>query len=244
MPHKHKSKKGEFEAEFDLAPTEKARSLPVNKRKAASSSGEQVTKKRARSSLRGNDTPRAFKRIMAVAGGKKIRSGLDDGQLDKTTTKATDVTSEKLQIRPGENLGAFASRVDAALPVSGLAKKTSTNAEGKDALGLKVYRTRKERKMHKLYDQWRAEESKIQEKREEELERIAERDLEDDAAGILTSAAFENENSHTKKRKGGKRKRIVEEDPWLELKKRRGEKKAKVHDVVLAPPELHKVELK
>ncbi|KAL6790415.1 hypothetical protein GGI42DRAFT_336839 [Trichoderma sp. SZMC 28013] len=238
MPHKHKSKKGEFEAEFDLAPTEKARSLPVNKRKAASSSGERATKKRARTS-RDNDTPRAFKRIMAVAGGKKIRSGLDDGQLDKTTTKGTDVTTEKLQIRPGENLGAFASRVDAALPVSGLAKKTTTNAEGKDALGLKVYRTRKERKMHKLYDQWRAEESKIQEKREEELERIAERDLEDDAAGILTSAAFENENSHTKKRKGGKRKRIVEEDPWLELKKRRGEKKAKVHDVVLAPPEFH-----
>ncbi|KAL6693534.1 hypothetical protein J3F84DRAFT_379132 [Trichoderma pleuroticola] len=239
MPHKHKSKKGEFEAEFDLAPAEKARSLPVNKRKAASSSGERVTKKRARSSTRDNDTPRAFKRIMAVAGGRKIRSGLDDGQPDKTTTKGTDVTSEKLQIRPGENLGAFASRVDAALPVSGLAKKTSTNAEGKDALGLKVYRTRKERKMHKLYDQWRAEESKIQEKREEELERIAERDLEDDAAGILTSAAFEKENSHTKKRKGNKRKRIVEEDPWEELKKRRGEKKAKVHDVVLAPPELN-----
>ncbi|EHK15120.1 uncharacterized protein TRIVIDRAFT_81401, partial [Trichoderma virens Gv29-8] len=237
MPHKHKSKKGGFEAEFDLPPTEKARSLPVNKRNATSTSEGRVAKKRSRSSMRDNDTPRAFKRLMAVAGGKKIRSGLDDGQLDKTTAKSTDVSTEKLQIRPGENLGAFASRVDAALPVSGLAKKTSTDADGKDAQGLKVYRTRKERKMHKLYDQWRAEEMKIQEKREEELERIAERDLEDDAAGILTSAAFENENSHTKKRKGNKRRRIAEEDPWVELKKRRGEKKAKIHDVVLAPPE-------
>ncbi|KAL7930533.1 hypothetical protein V8C35DRAFT_154041 [Trichoderma chlorosporum] len=237
MPHKHKLKKGEFEAEFDLPPTEKARSLPVNKRNATSTSEGHITKKRSKSAMRNNDTPRAFKRLMAVAGGKKIRSGLDDGQLGKTSAKGTDATSEKLHIRPGENLGAFASRVDAALPVSGLTKKTITQADGKDALGLKVYRTRKERKMHKLYDQWRAEESKIQEKREEELERIAERDLEDDAAGILTSAAFEGENTQTKKRKGNKRKRVIDEDPWLELKKKRGEKKAKIHDVVLAPPE-------
>ncbi|KAL7943034.1 hypothetical protein V8C42DRAFT_331134 [Trichoderma barbatum] len=237
MPHKHKSKKGEFEAEFDLAPTERARSLPVNKRNAAPASEGRVAKKRPRNSMRGNDTPRAFRRLMAVAGGKKLRSGLDDGQLAKPTTKESDTTTEKLQIRPGENLGAFASRVDAALPVSGLTKKTKTTTDGKDEIGLKVYRTRKERKMHKLYDQWRAEELKLQEKKEEELEQIAERDLEDDAAGILTSAAFENENSHTKKRKGNKRKRIIEEDPWLELKKRRGEKRVKLHDTVLAPPE-------
>lgn len=174
---------------------------------------------------------------MAVAGGKKIRSGLDDGHTGKTTTKeAITTTSEKLQIRPGENLGAFASRVDAALPVSGLARKTSTTTDGKDVLGLKVYRTRKERKMHKLYDQWRAEEEKIQQKKEEELELIAERDLEDDAAGILTSAAFQNENSQGKKKRG-KRRRQAEEDPWQELKRKRAEKKVKLHDVALAPPE-------
>lgn len=178
---------------------------------------------------------------MAAAVGKKVRSGLDDGQPQKSTTRGTSVPTGDLQIRPGENLGAFASRVDAALPVSGLARKTSTTTDGKDVLGMKVYRTRKERKMHKLYDQWRAEELKIQEKKEEELEEIAERDLEDDAAGILTSAAFENENSHTKKKKGNKRKKRVEEDPWLELKKKRGEKRVKVYDTALAPPEFSKV---
>lgn len=171
---------------------------------------------------------------MAVAGGKKTRSGLDDGNTGKTTIQDTNVSSEKLQIRPGENLGAFASRVDAALPVSGLAKKTTTR-DGKDELGLKVYRTRKERKMHKLYDQWREEERKIHQKKENELEEIAERDLEDDAAGILTSAAFQDENSQGIKRKGKKKRKQVDEDPWLVLKKLRGEKKPKVYEAPLAP---------
>ncbi|KAL6862393.1 hypothetical protein J3F83DRAFT_746186 [Trichoderma novae-zelandiae] len=242
MPHKHRSKKGENAAEFDLPPTESARPLPVSKRNATTTSGDRVTKKRHRNSTRNNDTPRAFKRLMAVAGGKKLRSGLDDGQTEKPPTKGTDKPSKGLQIRPGENLGAFASRVDAALPVSGLARKTSVTKEGKDAQGFKVYRTRKERKMHKLYEQWRAEELKIQEKKEEELELIAERDLEDDAAGILTSAAFQNENSHARRKKGQKRRKVADEDPWLELKRRRAEKKPKLHDTVLAPPEfLNKV---
>ncbi|KAL7806061.1 hypothetical protein V8C44DRAFT_339508 [Trichoderma aethiopicum] len=237
MPHKHRTKKGGDGADFDLPPTENARPLPVHKRNATTTSEGRITKKRHRKSTRDSDTPRAFRRLMAVAGGKKLRSGLDDGQAEKPSTKGTAKKSEDLQIRPGENLGAFASRVDAALPVSGLARKTSVTKEGKDAQGFKVYRTRKERKMHKLYDQWRAEELKIQEKKEEELERIAERDLEDDAAGILTSAAFQDESSRTRRKKGHKRRKVAEEDPWLELKKRRAETKPKIYDTVLAPPE-------
>ncbi|KAH0493713.1 hypothetical protein TgHK011_000367 [Trichoderma gracile] len=237
MPHKHRSKKGDNAAEFDLPPTQNARPLPVNKRNATTTSEGRVTKKRHRNSTRNNDTPRAFRRLMAVAGGKKLRSGLDDGEAENPSIKKSEKPSEDLQIRPGENLGAFASRVDAALPVAGLARKTSVTKDGKDAQGFKVYRTRKERKMHKLYDQWRAEELKIQEKKEEELELIAERDLEDDAAGILTSAAFQDENSHTRRKKGHKRRKVAEEDPWLELKRRRAEKKPKIHDTVLAPPE-------
>lgn len=174
---------------------------------------------------------------MAVAGGKKIRSGLDNGETGKQPMQDSDVASEKLQIRPGENLGAFASRVDAALPVSGLAKKTTTR-DGRDELGLKVFRTRKERKMHKLYDQWREEERKIQQKKEDELEEIAERDLEDDAVGILTSAAFQDENNEGIKRKGKKRRKQVNEDPWLVLKKQRAEKKPKVNEAPLAPLKL------
>lgn len=212
---------------------ESARPLPVTKRNGITS-GKQIAKKRPRSSTKGNDTPRAFRRLMAVAGGKKIRSGLDDGDTGKTSTQDADVLSEKLQIRPGENLGAFASRVDAALPVSGLAKKT-TIKDGKDELGLKVFRTRKERKMHKLYDQWREEERKIQQKKDDELEEIAERDLEDDAAGILTSAAFQDEKNQGIRRKGKKRRKQVDEDPWLVLKKLRAEKKPRIHEASLPP---------
>ncbi|KAL7899131.1 hypothetical protein HDV63DRAFT_395401 [Trichoderma sp. SZMC 28014] len=234
MPHKHKLKKGnDLEAQFNLPPTESARSLPVAKRNGTTS-GKTLAKKRPRSSARASDTPRAFRRLMAVAGGKKLRSGLDNGDTGNQPMQDSNVPSEKLQIRPGENLGAFASRVDAALPVSGLAKK-STTRDGKDELGLKVYRTRKERKMHKLYDQWREEERKIQQKKEDELEDIAERDLEDDAAGILTSAAFQDENNQGVKRKGKKRRKQVDEDPWLVLKKLRAEKKPKLHEAPLAP---------
>ncbi|KAL7922057.1 hypothetical protein ACQKWADRAFT_293318, partial [Trichoderma austrokoningii] len=235
MPHKHKLKKGnDLEPQFNLPPTESARPLPVIKRNGTTP-GKQVAKKRPRSSTKASDTPRAFRRLMAVARGKKIRSGLDDGD-GKQPIQDSNVSSEKLQIRPGENLGAFASRVDAALPVSGLAKKT-TARDGKDELGLKIYRTRKERKMHKLYDQWREEERKIQQKKEDELEEIAERDLEDDAAGILTSAAFQDENTQGIKRKGKKRKH-VDEDPWLVLKKLRAEKKPKLYEAPLAPLQL------
>lgn len=218
---------------FNLPPTESARSLPVVKRQGTTS-GKPIAKKRPHSSTKASDTPRAFRRLMAVVGGKKIRSGLDNGETGKQPMQDSNASSEKLQIRPGENLGAFASRVDAALPVSGLAKKTTTR-DSKDELGLKVYRTRKERKMHKLYDQWREEERKMQQKKEDELEEIAERDLEDDAAGILTSVAFQDENNQGIKRKGKKKRKQVDEDPWLVLKKLRAERKPKVYEAPLAP---------
>lgn len=178
---------------------------------------------------------------MAAAQGKKFRSGLDDGNNGKKTK--LESASEAPRIRPGEDLREFASRVDAALPVSGLTKKTVVK-DGKDEQGLKVYRTRKERKMHKLYEQWRAEERKIQEQREEELEEEAERELENDAAGITTSSsAFmrdQEQGSGGGKKKKKRRGKDDDDDPWLELKKKRAEAKVGLHDVAQAPPQLNK----
>jgi hypothetical protein len=186
---------------------------------------------------------------MAVAGGKKVRSGLDDGQIDKKKKKTPQTASapsdqqpatEALKIRPGEDLRAFAARVDAALPVSGLTRKTIVK-DGKDEQGIKVYKTRKERKMHKLYDQWRAEEAKIQEKREEELELEAERDLEKDGAGVLTASYLDDDQGvggRKKKKKG--RGNLDDDDPWAQLKKKRAEAKIGLHDTAQAPPELNK----
>jgi hypothetical protein len=204
-------------------------------------------KKRTKSRNSNDDTPRAFRRLMAAAQGKKLRSGLDDGT-DGNKPNKNEPAPDAPKIRPGEDLRAFAARVDASLPVSGLTRKTAVK-DGKDEQGVKVWRTRKELKMHRLYDQWRAEDRKAKERREGELELEAEKELENDAAGITSSAAarilqdFEGDEAGKKKKKGkGKKGRSSDDDddPWLELKKKRGEAKIGLHDVAQAPPELNK----
>lgn len=185
--------------------------------------------------------PRAFKRLIAVAQGKKIRSGLDDGDLSKRKKAEAATATAPLRICPGEDLRSFAARVDSALPVAGLAKKSKAK-DGRDEVGLKVYRTRKERQMHKLYDQWRAEERKIQDQKEEDLEEAAEREMENGMAGILSSASIISSMDQTSGTTRGRKRRVKEadEDPWLELKRKRVEAPVGLHDVAQAPPHLHK----
>lgn len=205
--------------------------------------------KRKRGRGGGDDTPRAFKRLMAFSKNGKTRSGLDNG-VDKKKESNTEDTSKPEEeapapsIRPGESLSDFAARVDASIPVAGLINKTSKG--GKDPVGLKAYRTRKEKKMHKLYDQWREEEKKIQERKEEELELAAERELDE---GTLWSGAggprdwdpVSNGGKGKKKRKRGSKGAAKEEDPWEELRRKRGEAKVRLRDVAQAPPSLQKM---
>lgn len=222
---------------YELPATHIARPLPTSSNKQGAKPGHRAIKKRADD----DDAPRGFKRLMAVAQGKKIRSGLDDGEKCKTAATASGAGPESLRIRPGEDSRSFAARVDAALPVVGLAKKTKPK-DGKDDIGLKVFRTRKERKMHKLYDQWRAEERKIQDRKEEELEEAAEREMDNDAAHILPPDLMIGDMDETsgKRRARRRRAKAENEDPWLELKRKRAEAPVGLHDVAKAPPELHK----
>ncbi|KAF4917860.1 hypothetical protein CGCVW01_v009442 [Colletotrichum viniferum] len=268
MPHKH-TRREQDPSSFDLPPSQIARPLPVNKGRNAQQANPKtqidgVTKKRKN---KNDDTPRAFKRLMALSQGKKLRSGLDDGQPtkqkrknnkqagkekpDEPDTGAVDaVVKEGMpKIRPGESMSDFAARVNAALPLSGLVNNTAK--DGKDPVGLKVQRTRKERQMHKLYDLWREEERKIQEQREEEAEEAAERELDEEINGGtfgtfgITRASMQepSQGGKKKKKKKGKRGKGAdrEEDPWAVLKKTRGEVKTGLHDVVQAPPELPKI---
>ncbi|KAF6824541.1 hypothetical protein CPLU01_10811 [Colletotrichum plurivorum] len=273
MPHKHTRREHDPSSYvrlgsllgFDLPPSLVAKPLPVTRGRnsqqpaAKNAKPENVAPSKKRKKRSGDDdTPRAFKRLMALAQGKKQRSGLDDGQPpkkkkgSKKADKKDEETAEPVKpempsIRPGEKMADFAARVDAALPLSGLVNKTVKN--GNDPVGLKVQRTRKERKMHKLYDQWREEERKIQERREEELEEVAERELDEEINGGtfgtfgMTRADIEGSGQGGKKKKGKKRKGVAnhEEDPWAVLKKMRGEVKPGLHDVVQAPPELPKL---
>ncbi|KAG8416002.1 hypothetical protein J3459_013879 [Metarhizium acridum] len=196
MPHKHRRKRGEDD-NFDLPPSRRALPLSVSSRSQNRSTTDHPKQKKHRTHRKGNDCPSS---IQAYYGIFSRNSGL-----------------EVPRIKPGEDMRSFSARVDTALPVAGLTKKTKTK-DGKDSLGIKVQRTRKERKMHKLYDQWRAEERKIQEQKEEERE-----------------PARETGNKKSRKRKGKGR----EEDPWIELVRKRGEARIGLHDVAQAPPELH-----
>lgn len=187
-----------------------------------------------------DDTPRAFKRLMQVAKGGKVRSGLDDG-INKTTQLAAKPVLETPQIRPGEDLRTFASRVDASLPISGLTSKTVVK-DGKDVIGLKVRQTRREKKMHKLYDQWRAEEAKIQERREEEVDLATEKELDDEIAGVSWKSVMGQDGASRRsgRKKGKAHRDSLDDDPWLQLKTKRGQASAGLHDVAQEPPELHK----
>ncbi|KAI1335212.1 hypothetical protein F5Y15DRAFT_254305 [Xylariaceae sp. FL0016] len=265
MPHKH-TRRVTDDSTFDLPPSQVARSLSVreqqqkqdgkHKPEPTKPAGE---RKRKRSAAQKDDAPRAFKRLMAYAGGKKPRSGLDNGdgptkqdKKKKNNNKQTQKQPDEEQkvepqpkaprdtptIRPGEKMSEFSARVDAALPIAGLVNKSQQGS--KDPLGLKKWQTRKEKKMQKMYDEWREEDRKIKEKREEELELQAEKELEDEENGV----SWKLEPQGGRKKKGKKGKYIGEvgddEDPWEALKKKRGETRPGLHDVMKAPPELNK----
>ncbi|KAI1266632.1 hypothetical protein F5Y18DRAFT_382107 [Xylariaceae sp. FL1019] len=256
MPHKH-TRKVRDEATFDLPPTQRAKALPVTqtsrkkedsrKDKSAHAPPNTNTKtlKRKQDAAPKSDAPRAFKRLMAFANGKKPRSGLDNGDQPRTTKgkkrepaqqapssgSVAKSTAEIPTIRPGERMSEFSARVDAALPLAGLVNK-SVNGSNKDPLGLKKYRTLKEKKMHKMYDEWRDQDRKAKEKREEEREQQEEKDLEDEENGVSWKL-------HIQDQAAGKRKKGAlkdEEDPWDALRKKRGEPRPGLHDVALAPP--------
>ena len=184
-----------------------------------------------------DDTPRAFQRLIAQQTNKRHLSGLDDGEdrrakKPKTakSTKDTEAQAADIpKIQPGERMSDYNARVDQAIKVSGLIQK------GKAVEGIKEKRTRKEKQMHKLYATWREEEAKIQEQKEEARERQEELEEENAAKyGEEVNSLFK-----TKRRAIGE-SNDKEGDIWAELKLKRGQK-AKVNDVVQAPPELIKV---
>jgi hypothetical protein len=194
-------------------------------------------------------------RLMAFQSGKKLPKGLDDGAQTSKSSKKRKLAASKDEeapaeeqqqqemptIRPGERMSDFAARVDAALPVSGLINKTARG--GRDPLGLKVARTKTEKRMHRMYDEWREQDKKIKEKREEELD-LAEMEAVDEDGQVKWKEDLETGN---RKKKGKGKKKIQgevddgDDDPWEQLKRNRAEAKAGLNDVVQAPPTFSRV---
>ncbi|KAM0722138.1 hypothetical protein Q7P37_001579 [Cladosporium fusiforme] len=260
MPTKH-TRRSQNGGDFNLAPDTSAQPLAAytkstskedakklapkrGTRKAAPKAAVIAKPKRKKEIVEGyglDDTPRAFARLMNRQTNKRHISGLDDGE-DRTAKKAktskpakvseTSDAPEMPKIKPGERMSDYNARVDQAIKISGLIQK------GKAVDGIKERRTKKEKQMHKLYDQWREEEKKIQEAKEEAREKQEEQDEENEQKYGESIKVPELSRKHKRSRVIGE-SNDKEGDIWASLKEKRGQK-AKLSDVVQAPPELVK----
>ncbi|KAJ4342536.1 hypothetical protein N0V95_006937 [Ascochyta clinopodiicola] len=271
MPHKHKRKAGDA-PDFDLPPTSRAAPLPVGKGKTANVNTKSKKRKVAHVEGYGqDDTPKAFQRLMAFSQGgpNKKRSALDDGLVlskkqkaaakraaqqpsaaasddeskpNMTKANATAEAKQIPKIQPGESMAEYSSRVDAALPLTGISKS------GKKIAGAPDHRiTKHEKRLKKLQAGWREEEARIRDKEAEEDE-LAEEERDEQALiwEDKTEDVVPALRANGKKSKALKRKKVVgevdnhSEDEWEALKKKREQRKG-LHDVVHAPPTFTKV---
>lgn len=261
MPTKHKRKHdGGDKANFDLPPSSKAKSLPViapTKDFLAPRKKQKLDDGRGKKPKKNvDDTPKSFARLMAWhQGGKRIGGGLDDGkqpakkkrkqqpQQDSTIHKDTLVESVKApEILPGESLAEFGIRVDQTLPLSSIAKtNVNPNASLPEDLREKEKKskqlTKHNKRLARMQGEWRNTEAKLKAKEEEELE--------DNEEKLVEEKLLWDEVKMTGKK--GKRK-LVEDDPWKVLEKKRRQEGPPVavagltaKDQAQAPPSLGKI---
>ena len=132
--------------------------------------------------------------------------------------------------------------MDALLPVSGLINKGGKGS--KSLPGVRERRTKLERKMHKMYAEWR----EVEARRKEKLETLKEEaeDVEADFGALLKRSAKKGKGKEKGKGKG--KQNSDDEDPWAVLARNRKSASTTtgvgglvgLHDVVQAPPQLSK----
>ena len=238
MPHKHKRRRLNDDADVDLPPSSIAKPLPVGKvrSKASNTSGK------FQNAYKDNDTPRAFVRLMNFRKTGHGMSGLDNGKSTVTKSKSkgpsnTDATSNPNDeapqvpaILPGESISDFSARVDRTLPVTGLTTR------GKKIEVIPDHRvTKHERRLKRMQENWRKEDARLKAKAEEERE-LAEEEVAEERE------LWEERTREVLARKGKKMKRKLvvgevpddDDDPWAILKKK--DKPRALTDVVQAPP--------
>ncbi|KIX08461.1 uncharacterized protein Z518_03117 [Rhinocladiella mackenziei CBS 650.93] len=298
MPHKHKRKRDDDDSNFDLPPSSRAGTLSVHQKQESIFTSdrdkkrkqqEKKQKKRMGTGME-DDTPKAFARLMAFQKtGKRISSGLDNGDRPRKKQKAkpkgsksestsndaespdvpdpessaparnphpTPTAHPQLKILPGERLSDFSARVDQSLPLNGIPKQQTRTNNIPGLEKLRAPLSKNNRRLQRIQHEWRAEEAKLQARREEEDEALADQREEDALlwlkAGIdshhhfqspFTSAGPGKKRKKIGKRKGGGKGDVGDADPWKVLEKKRREegelaRQRNLQDVVLAPPVL------
>ena len=189
--------------------------------------------------------------------GKRLPKGLDDGtaqpgkknskkrKLDTAGIPATQEVPPPVQthpqtprILPGERLADFAARVDQALPMTGL--RGTDKQRAAKVPGLKERTTKHNKRLERMQKEWRAAETRRQEKREEEMD---EREDEREEQGLLWNGVGNSGKRRKGAKSGGKGAEDGgagdDEDPWKALEKSRADTKQRnLQDVVQAPPQL------
>lgn len=237
----------------------------------------QKRRRKVKASLE-DDTPRAFKRLFDYTlKGRRPPSGLDDNpeppskKRKRTTeistahsmpasrssqTQSLNTIPEPPKILPSESLSAFGARVDAALPVSGLAR--AKRGKGPEMQGER--QTKMERKMQRMQNEWRENDRKRRERAEEEDDANVMEDDDMGATGMFGKSRRAAQTGNAKAKKNKKKhgnsesaqSDLDEADPWAAVARKRAEHVAHppstgkvrgrslvgLHDVVLAPPKL------
>lgn len=256
---------------YDLPPTTIAQPLPVLKTNNANEAiksnpieSSRHDRKKSRMLKREDDTPRAFTRLMNFQNGWKQPKGLDNGPASKKRKRSNTQTLDQSldhknivipssipQILPSERLSDFSARVNAAIPVAGLAKKSKRSSEILEG----ERQTKLEKRMQKMYAEWREAEAKRKEQlAEEDNEWETERDEVGQERGRFSVSTKTKQKVKGKRRKGSKMNNGAEapddDDPWAEITAKGKEKPIAsaspggligLHDVVLAPPKLTKL---
>ena len=261
MPHKHKRGNVASTSSYNLPPSQVA--YPLNPTEKSTLQPKKLKRKAK------DDTPRAFSRLFGTY--RPPRSGLDDGVRSSKKKKrngaeviasGTQTSVPTPQPKPtieapsrqyNESMSSFAARVDAALPLNGIQKKSGM-AKGVD----QARQTRTERKMQKMYKQWREEDLQLKEKAEELLGETQNDDDEDlvKTMGVIAESSSKGKTKTKRKGKGrgkpaaGDRvsRSSDDEDPWAKITAKRQDAEegsggglVGLHDVVQAPPRFTKV---
>ncbi|MCJ1465756.1 hypothetical protein MMC07_004375 [Pseudocyphellaria aurata] len=277
MPHKHKRDKSKNESFYDLPPTTIAHPLPVLKTatpqtKLSTAEFRHSLKPRWKQGL-GDDTPRAFTRLMnPQTTGWKPSKGLDDGdsaskkrkrstESNTTATTPAEPGSVVPTILPTEPLSVFSARVDAAIPVSGLARSKHSSVT---VVGPRERQTKMEKRMQKMQAEWREAAAKRKDKlaEEEEVEENEGGDGFGDGKGFGVSGSGKARRKikikgKTKRRKAsattGDDEIVDYDDSWAAIvakqlgnrsntaSRSRSAGLVGLHDVVLAPPKFSEI---
>ena len=197
------------------------------------STKHQISEYEEESSCLLDDTPRAFTRLIHLTRASNgVISSPRNASSDGTKTKSSNQNSSnakesQLRIRGGEKLSDFGARVDQALPIADLVKKS--NKRSKD------YNKSQEKNIeNKKRPTYRLRGSNTLPENED----VKNSSLALDTEAKASDGNTVNITSHSEKKRKSRRAQSSNlEDPWAVLETKR-HKPSGLHDVAQAPPAL------